>query len=61
MENYDTRYLYHCRWVKQKVKHHWKENQKIEIRFKDTIQNLAQTDKEMEKPKQNNEEICKSK
>lgn len=51
MENYDNRYLCLCRWVKQKTKHHWKENQRIGIRLEDTIQNLAQRDKGMEKTK----------
>lgn len=45
---------YNNRWVKQKIRHHWKENQKTEIRFKDIAQNLAQRDKEMQTTKQNN-------
>lgn len=61
MENYDNGYLYLRRWVKLKIKHHWKENWRRGIRFEDTIQNSAQRDEEMEKTKQKNEELGKSK
>lgn len=54
MENQGNRYLYLCRWIKQKIKCHWKENQGIEIRVEDITQNSAQRDKEMEKTKQKN-------